>query len=596
MKPKTVKSRNCVILAGALLCSGVASAQAASTFITFSVDMSVAIANSSFTPGTSTIEAHGSFNGWGALTLVQQGTSTIYTNTAEDTTDANGSRVDFKYVINGSNWENPASGANRAAQLPATSGASLVLPTPFFGDAGTAQSYDITFQVDVSQQIALGNFIPGTSSVEVRGNFNSWSGGTALTADPTILRTNQYGLVTSNVWKGTVTISGSPNGASAFKYVILNPGTQWESPSSANANSGGNRYFDNLPQTLPVVDYADAPFAPISQVTFNVDMSVVAITDTNYNSASVTLNGDFNGWGSGVAMTNNPSAANTNIYSAVVSSGAGTTINYQYRYTQISSGGTVYDHLNGANGGNGNRTFQVPSINTNLPASMFNDAALNDYFTVATPVLFSVDMNGAVGTEAYAFNASSDAVYINGQFANWYAWSSGINPAAAPAGYRLYEQDLTGIFTNTILIPPGTPVAITYKYGIDPGQINGGPNDDEAGYGTNHYRVVRCTAASPYAMPLDTFGKMTSEPFFSQNDLSGGKLAVGSVSAGKIPVTWLGRPGAHLQVSTDLKTWLDLPKTDGTNWTTGYSSTNGFVSQTNYPVTGNAFFRLVKTK
>src|SRR5690242_10051431 len=88
------------ILVMTLLCAaGLASSRAASTFVTFSVDMATNIANGNFNQGTDHAEAHGTFNGWAALTLVQQGTSTIYTNTAEDTTDTNGGKMEYKFVI-----------------------------------------------------------------------------------------------------------------------------------------------------------------------------------------------------------------------------------------------------------------------------------------------------------------------------------------------------------------------------------------------------------------------------------------------------------------------------------------------------------------
>jgi len=63
-----------------------------------------------------------------------------------------------------------------------------------------------------------------------------------------------------------------------------------------------------------------------------------------------------------------------------------------------------------------------------------------------------------------------------------------------------------------------------------------------------------------------------------------------------VPVTWLGRPGAHLQVNSSLTggAWSDVAGTDGTNNVTGSFGTNGFVSQTNWPASGNGFFRLVK--
>lgn len=601
MKPKIVESTRPALLAGALLCTiGLAGARA-STFVTFSVDMGTNIVNGNFVPGTDTIEAHGTFNSWGALNLVQQGSSTIYTNTFNDTADANGGKMEYKFVIDGSRWETPASGQNRAALLPATSGASLVLPTAFYGDAGAAVAYSVTFQVDVSQQIALGNFISGTSTVEVRGAFNGWAGGVnVLTPDTSILRTNQYGLVTSNVWTGTFSVSGSPGGADDFKYVIATSGsTVWDSPSPVNQDGTANRYFANATQTLPVVNFSDAAFAPIAKVTFSVDMSAVVLTDTNYNSASLTLNGDFNGWSAGIPLTNNPNAANTNIYSATVTSGAGATINYQFRYTLLTdSSSIVYDHFNGVNGGGGNRTYVVPNIaNAVVPLVYFNDGALDDYLTQPTPVLFSVDMKNATGTDGHAFDPSVDNVYVNGSFPSWYGWGDGINPVAAPPGFQLFEQGVSTLYTNTIVLPAGTPVAITYKYGIDEYGFSGGPGDNEMGYGTNHYRVVRTTKLNPYPLPGDTFAVPYSEPFLSSASTGGANLAIGPVANGKVQVSWLGRPGAHLQYKADLAsaTWQDLWVTDGTNWTTGTTTTNGLLSATNWPATSKTFFRLVKT-
>jgi hypothetical protein len=601
MKSMRLKTTPSSFLIAALFCAaGLMTAHAAnSTFVTFSVDMATNIANGTFVPGTDQVVARGSFNGFGQLPLVQQGTSTIYTNTVEDTADANGGKLEYKFNINGSTWENPATGQNRAVLLSATSGASLALPTPFFNDAGAPATNNVTFNVDLSQQIALGNFHPATDQLVVRGLFNGWSGTAfALTNDPNIVRTNQYGLVTSNVWVGNFPISGSPAGADAYKYVMTTTGgDQWDSPSGANADGGGNRYFANVAQTLPLVNFSDAPYAPLATLTFSVDMSVVSLTDTNFNPASVVMWGDFNGWTGGLAMTNDPAAPNTNIYtiSSPISSGVGSTINYQFRYTQLSSGTTVYDHLNGANGGNNNRQYSVVS-STNVPPVVFNDAKLDDYLTRPTPVFFSVDMSGAVGTDTHVFNPSQDNVYINGQFANWYAWAGGINPAPAPPGYQMIEQGLSTIYTNTIIMPAGTPVSFAYKYGMDASAANGGPADNEAGFAQNHFRVVRSTAMNPYPMPPDTFGNQYGEPFFSSANTAGANLAVGAPTAGKIPVTWLGRPGAHLQVTTNLTgAWQDLNETDGTNWVSGSNNpTNGFVSQTNWPANGKTFFRLVK--
>jgi hypothetical protein len=140
-------------------------------------------------------------------------------------------------------------------------------------------------------------------------------------------------------------------------------------------------------------------------------------------------------------------------------------------------------------------------------------------------------------------------------------------------------------------------VDCAYKYGTDPDGANGGPTDDEAASGLNHIRVIRSTAMNPYILPTDTFGDQYGEPFFSSANTSGGNLTVGALSGGAVPVQWLGCPGARLAWSTNLSNgnWQQITATDGTNWTSGFSSTNGFVSQTNWPTAGTqVYFRLAK--
>jgi hypothetical protein len=143
------RPKSYALLVGALLvAAGLTSAQASSTIITFSVNLATNIANGTFIPGTDTVAARGSFNGFGTLNLVLDGTTaSIYTNTVDDTTDPNPGKLEYKFWISqGNNWESPAHGGNnRNAHLPATSGASLVLPTAFFSDAGTTVTNLVKF-------------------------------------------------------------------------------------------------------------------------------------------------------------------------------------------------------------------------------------------------------------------------------------------------------------------------------------------------------------------------------------------------------------------------------------------------------------------
>src|SRR5208282_3728571 len=122
-----------------LWAAGGLTALASSTLITFSVDMSTNLADGSFNPppgGTDTVSVGGTFNGWGPyVQLFQVGTNAIFTNTVNDTVDANGGNVNFIFADT-EGTEGTGSWQNRMAYLPTNSGASLVLPTPYFNDIG----------------------------------------------------------------------------------------------------------------------------------------------------------------------------------------------------------------------------------------------------------------------------------------------------------------------------------------------------------------------------------------------------------------------------------------------------------------------------
>ena len=556
-------SKKFALLTGLLLCAAAATARA-NTIVTFSVDMSTQIAGATFTPGTDTVAVRGTFDGWsaGGLSLVQQGSSAVYTNTVDNATDANGTVMQYIFLLNnGATYEATADFHNRAALMPATSGSSLALATPFFSDAGSQITSPVTFQVDMSQQINLGAFTNGSSIVEVRGNFNGWAGLVGnLTRDPTIIRTSPGGLLTSNVYTGTFVVTASTNAAMDYKFVENNG---YEGTPTLH-NSGDNRFFTHkLAQTFPIVFFSDAPFAPIAQVSFNVDMSAVLLSDPNYNPATVTLNGSFNGWSAGVLCTNNPLAPNTNIYTGVVAIGAGTTVAYQFRY---NNGGTVYDNAPGG----GNRSYTVPNVaSTNLPVIFFNNVLVSDLLNMDTLVTFSVNMTNAVGAvgsvDQHVWNGGADTVYINGDFTGWQPWNpiglTGLNCTNNPPGSEVYS------YTTTFLKHRARNVK--YKYGI-----NGA--DDEALSGQDHFRYIRSTNGF-YQMPLDKFGTQYVEPRF-------GNLTIGARSGNIIPVTWLGYPGVHLQTRSSLTsgTWQDQNGTDSQ-------------SSTNWPVGGGVqFFRLVQ--
>jgi hypothetical protein len=94
------KSKQRSLIVGLLLgAAGIINTHAQSSFVTVSVDMGTNIANGTFNPGNGdTVVVVGSFNNWGPSTLLtQEGGTTIFTNTVDDTYDTNGTAMNYKF-------------------------------------------------------------------------------------------------------------------------------------------------------------------------------------------------------------------------------------------------------------------------------------------------------------------------------------------------------------------------------------------------------------------------------------------------------------------------------------------------------------------
>jgi hypothetical protein len=572
------KTKQYGLRTGLLLCSAIAAS--ANTLVTFQVDMST----SGIDPATQTVAARGSFNGWGAVALTNNpsgpnpnlwtGTYNVTSNLYNGTTvSANGTVMSYKYTIEpGATYETVFLGGNhnRLLNLPSTTGASISTPLVFFSDAApTPITNLVTFQVDLAQQINTGTFDPLSSTVQARGGFNGWGGSAiAQTNDPSILRTNLNGLVTSNVYVGTYELVGSPGQTMDYKFYI-DTGANWESPApnSGDPVDNNNRFFNlgtGPAQALPIVFFSDSPYSPLAtnNITFQVDLSAQVLNGTfDPSIGTVELRGDFNGWGTPqILCTNDPAAPNTNLYKTVVQIKDGVGALHQYKFwASVPVNGGWETMAN-------NRSLAIiagpPNPTPNiLPPVYFSNINPSDLLTADTTVTFRVSMTNAVGTDSHVFDPSTDGVYLNGVpiFTSW----DGFLPQLTnnPVGSKVYSIDL--------LIPKGAPIQQTYKYGI-----NG--NDDEAPQGNNHVRYIRATGT--YVMPLDTFGAMVVEPSF------GNLQATASTTPGHVLISWLGRPGVFLQTKTSVSggLWVNRPETDG-------------LSSTNWPSGGSSlFFRLVK--
>ncbi len=164
-----------VAMLAVLMISGLASAHN----VTFNVDLSHQVTLGIFDPNTDGVGIRGDMNGWGGADgLVDNEMDLTYTTTLDLADGTYG----YKFVIwigndpNNVIWE---SIDNRTLEV---AGAPIDLPIVWFDDnePGGA-SYDVTFHVDMSHQVTLGNFDPALDDVAIRGGMNGWGDNDVLT-------------------------------------------------------------------------------------------------------------------------------------------------------------------------------------------------------------------------------------------------------------------------------------------------------------------------------------------------------------------------------------------------------------------------------
>ena len=441
--------------------------------------------------------------------------TTIYTNTVNITNTA-GSWVQYKFHVgsNGTlNWEQLGGwhpGGNRAFQVP---NIATTLPVAYYGDVGPGgTSVEVTFQIDMSAQLGVGNFNPGAGDlIQAMGAFNGAWNAVALVADSA-----RPGVYTNSYIETT----RPPGTFIEYKFAINLRGTNTLQYESISGYPDGNRAFileHVSPQTLPVEYFSDAAGLPIKAgIYFQVDMSsqiLAGAFDPVNDLASVR--GEDIGWGdppaSGLQLFED--AARPGIYTNTWLKDnqiTGAAFLYKYTYFQTNPPATSYE------GGDNKSVTFTGSEPTNpdgyhmitLGPTLFDNwlANTNDYLPADTYVTFSVSMTNAQSYPAFTppivFNQSM-GVAVNGNWVPWWNWA-----AAAPSNFVLTNGtsgDL--IYSQTVLVPKGKPVQLVYKYGIDDGASS---LNNEAPDGSDRVRYIRQTGS--YTLALDTFGTQTVEP------------------------------------------------------------------------------------
>lgn len=212
--------------------------------VTFQVNMEFQTLRSSFNTAAEKLEVRGTFNDWagGVVLTNSSGNTNLYQTTVEIARPAPGNSVEYKFIINGTTWEESSlgPGVNRSFTLSSN---PQTLPIVYFSDEWIGTPIPVTFQVNMAGPIASSNFNPATDKVEARGSFQprrKWKGGFTLTNTPS----------SPSIYRATYRVPLPPNSKIEYKYVIrANGEDDWESLS--------NRSFilSTSAQTLPVAPF-----------------------------------------------------------------------------------------------------------------------------------------------------------------------------------------------------------------------------------------------------------------------------------------------------------------------------------------------------
>jgi hypothetical protein len=179
-----------------------------------------------------------------------------------------------------------------------------------------------------------------------------------------------------------------------------------------------------------------------------------------------------------------------------------------------------------------------------------------------TLVTFSVNMTGATRLDGTPFEPGFEGVWVNGNFANWWAWGN------APTAYQLADDGTNGdetpgdlTYSIQVLLASGSGRMLEYKYAID-------SFDNEAGPEDNRVRYVREDGA--FVLPGDVFGQMTKETPDGGPGGEIGTLAIGKGANGDVILTWNGSAGVRVQKTPSLVTpaWQEVAGTAGASTVT----------------------------
>lgn len=313
--------------------------------------------------------------------------------------------------------------------------------------ASAQQTYTITFEVDMTDFINDGGTID-PSGMHVAGSFQD-DAGLASEWTPSESPMTDQG---NNIWSVTYDI---PEGTYEYKYVL---GNDWgfgsENISGDCGPGNGNRQIVVDGDKTEAFCYdkctACGVVIPTVNVTFQVDMTNMALRYGDPNNDIVSVAGAFQGWSPGeTVMTDDDGDG---IFTVTAEADAGATFGYKFLY------GDDWGYDEGVPGDcnvGGNRSVTLGDNDTTLAPVCFGTCDqscpdLGDPFTVT----FLVDMRNEIPND--------DGVHVAGTI-QFPAWEKDIWELEDPDGNGIYSGKVENMFAGSYV----------YKF------INGTTDNDE---------------------------------------------------------------------------------------------------------------------
>jgi hypothetical protein len=578
---KTIRNKTVLLAAAGLLSASMSIAQAQPYYLTGSYPAF----NPSWSPGVAAYEMTGG--------------PTVYSLSLATADESGDPYFEWK-VIAGTDWSAPnyPANGNNARMQPDATGSN----TFYFYPGVSADGW-----TPVNNRLGCAD--PGGLTFEVAGDFNGWNGGAGYQLNP----------IGNGVYSNSIVIAT----AGTYGYKIRTVGTWNDIAFGSDFGYGSDNLSlttSNSPQTVPI--QFDLPggrwivgLAPVPPVTNYVVFAVDLTNEIFYGhfvpgADTAYVSGDWAGWptptsGSGLVLVNDPPLyGDTNIYYGTNEFiGTPGSAVAQYKFTSDDPYWVDQPTSTGYEPG-ANRVVTLATtsgvILPPIPVATWGSLSFSDYVPADTVVTFTVNMTNATTSTnspsalnspqpytAHTFDPGADSVYINGSFLSggWTGW----DPISISANQLDNNPPESELYQFTFTVPRGSMALIQYQYCLGYGDNPSTNNIMEDEGASSHERYIRETETGSYSLPTDTFGNQYVEPEF-------GELAVAPAANGKVSVSWLGGIGVRVQTSATVAgPWVEHAETDGTNWITGSTSTDGFLSSTNWPVTGSSqFFRLVR--